>query len=135
MNLPEFSIWIFTAGLAGALAPEIIRLYKIKNNPELFKWSWFYLIISLLFILLGGFVAWILPTTSLWGAFYAGVSLPIIISSIGKSKKLIESEKSSEKEEQSAEDPQKDPHHQEVSTTSTMATAPEATHHQATAIR
>lgn len=91
MNLPEFSLWIFLSGCIGSLSPEIVRLYKIRNKPK-FNWSPFYLIISLLFVLLGGFVAWILPATSLWGAFYAGVSLPVIISSIGKSKKLKEKE-------------------------------------------
>lgn len=99
MNIPEFSMWIFISGCIGALAPEIIRLYKARSNPKL-KFSLNYLVISLLFLLLGGFVAWILPTSTLWGAFYAGVSLPIIISSIGKSKKSLESEELSQLQRQ-----------------------------------
>jgi hypothetical protein len=73
---------IFLLGMAGALAPEITRLYSIRSKPKQFKWSWFYLLISVLFAALGGLLAVILPTVTTWGAFYVGVSTPLIISKI-----------------------------------------------------
>ena len=77
-------IVIFLTGCIGAAAPEIVRLYKIRSRRLRFKR--FYFFISVIFFFLGGFVAVILPATTLWGAFYVGASLPIIISSFaGKS--------------------------------------------------
>lgn len=74
---------IFVAGCVGASSPEILRLYKIRNRKLKFRKS--YYVISVIFFLLGGFVALILPAVSLWGAFYAGLALPIIISgTLGK---------------------------------------------------
>ena len=86
MNALAFSWPIFIFGCVGAVAPEIVRLYRIRNDPA-FNWSWFYLIISLLFAGLGGLVAWILPATTYWGAFYAGAAMPVIVSTILKSRK------------------------------------------------
>jgi len=86
VTLPEMIDWsIFVAGCFGAAAPEMVRLYKGRNLSVTIPRSYFG--ISVLFFLLGGFVAVALPTTTLWGAFYAGVSLPIIVSSAGKSQK------------------------------------------------
>ena len=70
---------IFVIGSVGALAPEIVRLYSIRNAPEKFKWSWFYLCISTVFALLGGLVALVLPATTYWGALYVGISTPVLI--------------------------------------------------------
>ena len=76
------SVMIFVYGCVGALAPEIIRLYKIRHDkPPIANWI-FYIIISAIFALLGGLVAVILPTVTAWGAFYAGVALPVTISAI-----------------------------------------------------
>lgn len=75
---------IFGLGAVGGAAPEIIRLYALKNTPNQFTWSTFYLIVSLLFVGLAGLVAVILPTVTLWGAFYAGVAMPVIVSAIAK---------------------------------------------------
>jgi hypothetical protein len=77
MNISEKMI--FVLGLAGALAPEILRLYALRSRPEQFVWSWFYVVISLCFAGLGGLVALILPATTYWGAFYAGISAPTVI--------------------------------------------------------
>ena len=73
---------IFVLGAVGALAPEIVRLYSIRSNPEKFNWSVFYLVISLLFCGLGGLIAVILPATTYWGAFYVGVSSPVLVNKI-----------------------------------------------------
>jgi hypothetical protein len=74
----------FLLGAAGAAAPEILRLYELRNNPEQFKWSWNYLFLTLPFLILGGLVAVLLPATTVWGAFYTGLSLPVIISAAAK---------------------------------------------------
>lgn len=71
---------IFLLGSVGALAPEIVRLYSIRNNPAQFQWSWFYLIVSILFACLGGVFALVLPATTLWGSIYVGISTPTLIS-------------------------------------------------------
>lgn len=75
MNL----IVVFLIGCIGALAPEILRLYSLRNNPDRFKWSWFFIGISILFASLGGLVALLLPATTYWGAFYVGISTPVLI--------------------------------------------------------
>src|SRR5688572_9924307 len=71
---------IFLLGAAGALAPEIIRLYNLRREGA-GGFSLFYLAISLAFAGLGGLVAVILPSTTLLAAFYAGISTPVLISS------------------------------------------------------
>jgi hypothetical protein len=62
----------------GALAPEIVRLYTLRSQGG-HSFSGFYFAISILFAGLGGFVAFILPATTLWGAFYTGISTPIVV--------------------------------------------------------
>ena len=69
----------FGIGMVGAVAPEIARLYALRSQDGE-KFSVFYIMISLVFAALGGFVALILPATTLWGAFYAGISTPVVIS-------------------------------------------------------
>jgi len=70
---------IILVGSLGALAPEILRLYSLRNNPDQFRWSWFYIIASVAFAGMGGFVALLLPATTYWGAFYVGISTPVLI--------------------------------------------------------
>lgn len=74
----------FLLGAVGAAAPEVLRLYELRSNPERFKWSWNYLFLTVPFLILGGLVAVILPATTVWGAFYTGLSLPVIISAAAK---------------------------------------------------
>jgi len=74
----------FLLGAVGAAAPEILRLYELRSNPDQFKWTWGYLLLTLPFLLLGGLVPVILPATTVWGAFYTGLSLPVIISAAAK---------------------------------------------------
>ena|ERR1700690_4174165 len=74
-------ITIFALGCVGALAPEIIRLYKLRSRPWK-KFSPFYLIISGIYAGLGGVVALVLPSVTVWAALYAGVTLPTLISTV-----------------------------------------------------
>ena len=78
-----FDLTIFGLGCVGAAAPEFVRLYKSRSKPVAFPPS--YYLISILFFFLGGLVAVILPTSTPWGAFYAGISLPSIISGVASS--------------------------------------------------
>lgn len=78
---------IFAAGCVGAIAPEIVRLYRLRHRVHTAEISRLsvrrYLIISCLFVALGGLVAVFLEANSLHAAFYMGVSLPALISAIG----------------------------------------------------
>ena len=68
---------IFICGCLGAAAPEIVRLYKLRTKPISFSPS--YYLISLFFFFLGGIVSVIMPATTLYGAFYMGVTSPSIV--------------------------------------------------------
>ncbi|HEX3761175.1 MAG TPA: hypothetical protein VHW23_20915 [Kofleriaceae bacterium] len=70
---------VLLLGMVGALAPEIVRLYAIRSHPEQFVWSALYLVASALFACLGGVVAYALPATIAWGALYAGISTPTLV--------------------------------------------------------
>jgi hypothetical protein len=84
------SLSVFFIGMIGALAPEVVRLYSIRTNPSRFRWSAFYIVISLLFACLGGIVALALPATTYWGALYAGVSTPVLVTTaLKKTRKSL----------------------------------------------
>src|SRR4051794_30296499 len=68
----------FLFGMAGALAPEVVRLYNIRQSA-VGRVPSFYFIISAVFAALGGLVAVILPATTPWAAFYAGISMPVLV--------------------------------------------------------
>jgi hypothetical protein len=70
---------IFLWAVAGALAPEILRLYTIARKGERFTWSPFYLVISLAFAGLGGLMALLVSADNASSAFYAGLGTPVII--------------------------------------------------------
>jgi hypothetical protein len=74
----------FLLGAAGGLAPEIVRLYSIATSGNSFTWSWFYIIVSVIFACLAGLVAVILPSENARAALYAGVSTPVIINTVVK---------------------------------------------------
>ena len=86
MNNAEFHLGIFIFGCIGALAPEIVRLYNLRTKPQ-FVWSRFYILISLIFALLGGVIALILPSTTYHGAFYTGVTAPLIVTTAKRNVK------------------------------------------------
>jgi hypothetical protein len=76
------SLGVLMWGMLGALAPEIVRLYAIRRNPRRFRWTWFYVVVSLLFAGLGGALAVALPATTAWAALYVGVSTPTVVNAI-----------------------------------------------------
>jgi len=73
----------FIVGVLGAAAPEILRLYNLRTNPR-FKWRASYFLMSLPLFLLGGVVALVLPATTYYGAFYAGLTTPVTINAAVK---------------------------------------------------
>ncbi len=76
------SISVMLWGMIGALAPEIVRLYSIRVNPRKFRWSWFYVLVSLVFAGLGGALALALPATTAWAALYVGISTPTVVTAL-----------------------------------------------------
>jgi hypothetical protein len=79
------NVQIFIAGFIGALAPEVVRLYQLRQNPQQFQ-SYYY-IISLVYALLGGYVVTIMPGVStgpLWWAFVVGTGLNAVVSLAAK---------------------------------------------------
>jgi len=82
-----FNLEYFILGFIGAIAPEIVRLYKIRLKHYC-KVPWTYWLFSLLFSLLGGLLTLLIPATTPWGAFYIGLAAPVIISTAtGKTPK------------------------------------------------
>jgi hypothetical protein len=81
MNVP-----IFIAGFVGALAPEIVRLYELRRSPQTFQ-PWYYAV-SIVYALLGGYVATLLPGVAssgqLWWAFAVGAGLNAVVSLAAK---------------------------------------------------
>ena len=79
---------IFVAGCVGAIAPEIVRLYRLRQSGlGRIRHVRRYGIVSILFVLLGGTAAVLLEATSLHAAFYMGLSLPAIVSAaLGKNR-------------------------------------------------
>jgi hypothetical protein len=72
----------FAAGACGALAPEIVRLYRIVSAGDAVpKFGLPYYFISLLFAALGGGLSVIWDDPNLLKCFWVGVSLPVIVSS------------------------------------------------------
>jgi hypothetical protein len=68
----------FGIGCVGAIAPEAFRLYNLRTQPVL-RWSGAYLMFSIPFIFIGGFVAWVLEPTTRWAAFYTGLTAPVLL--------------------------------------------------------
>jgi hypothetical protein len=61
---------LFVHGCIGALAPEVVRLYNFRQARKKIKFSRFYLVISLLYVALGGYIASVFPGISqgFWAA-------------------------------------------------------------------
>ena len=68
----------FAIGCVGAIAPEAFRLYNLRTQTVL-RWSGSYLMFSIPFIFIGGFVAWVLEPTTKWAAFYSGLTAPVLL--------------------------------------------------------
>ena len=78
------SLQIFVFGALGAAAPEILRLYNLRQHPGRFSWSAGYILLSLPFYLLGGLLAVVLAEPNAWSAIYIGLSTPIVINTAVK---------------------------------------------------
>ncbi len=78
----------FFIGCIGAVAPEILRLYRLRDSIR-FNWSWGYILISIIFVLLGGFITYILEPSNNYAAFYSGVGTPFIINAITKETQQV----------------------------------------------
>lgn len=104
MNIdPNF--WI---GCIGAAAPEALRLYNLRSQP-VFRWSWGYLMFSIPFLIVGGFIAWVLEPSTRWAAFYSGLTAPVLLTTVLKDtakaqKELEEVEKERDKIQQEREE-------------------------------
>jgi xanthine/uracil permease len=75
-----FELKIFLFGCIGSIAPEIVRLYKLRYKK--IKLNISYSIISVIFMLLGGVVAIAVEAKSFYAAMYNGIALPTLISTI-----------------------------------------------------
>jgi hypothetical protein len=76
----------FGYGAVGALAPEIIRLHNIVtgvSSGTIKVFDPLYLLVSLVFVVLGGIVAVAWGERTAFKSFGVGVALPVIISSLG----------------------------------------------------
>lgn len=71
---------IIASGFVGAAAPEIVRLYRLRDQlPKVHRG---YMLISAAFFLLGAFAAWIFQSASPYAAFYVGACTDTLVSSI-----------------------------------------------------
>lgn len=74
----------FWLGALGALAPEVIRLYRLATDKGTFTWTALYVVMSIVFAGIGGVIAVILPATSLLSAVYAGAAWPALVAAGAK---------------------------------------------------
>ena len=87
---PPTHVLVFALGCIGALAPEIVRLYKLRKNLPKEVFSLGYYLVSIVYSALGGVVALILPAVTMWAAFYAGITTPTLISTAAKHREKVE---------------------------------------------
>lgn len=98
----------FLIGCVGAAAPEALRLYNLRSQP-VFRWSWGYLMFSIPFLIVGGFIAWVLEPSTRWAAFYSGLTAPVLLTTVLKDtakaqKELEEVEKERDQIQQEREE-------------------------------
>ena len=74
----------FLLGAIGGVAPEALRLYSLAKEGQHFRFSAFYVAMSIVFALLAGLVAVLLPSPNERAAFYAGISTPVLINTVAK---------------------------------------------------
>jgi multisubunit Na+/H+ antiporter MnhC subunit len=85
LDVLEWSWWRFWWGALGAVAPEIIRLYKTVTNPAATpltpqKFSLTYIVVSLAFVALGGALAVAWNDETAIKCIAVGAATPLIIS-------------------------------------------------------
>jgi len=73
---------IFLFGALGAIAPEVIRLYKARTKGiRISNWV-FYSSITIAFIGTAGVLANVLGARSTYGSFYVGLTWPTLVSTM-----------------------------------------------------
>jgi len=80
-------IWnseIFVLGALGAFAPEVLRLWTLRDSVQRIAWSNRYVIASVFMCALGGVVALCLEPNTAWKALYGGLSTPVLITAAGR---------------------------------------------------
>ncbi len=88
MDRPNDTL-VFALGCIGALAPEIVRLYRLRTRPPKKGFSSFYWVITIIYALLGGVVALALPAVTIHAALYAGISASITVSAVARTKRTL----------------------------------------------
>jgi len=81
---------IFVFGGIGAIAPEILRWRRIVTSPRPipFRHPVLYVLVSLLFVALGGALAIAFESQSRYAALYVGLAAPTLVSAgLGKSRR------------------------------------------------
>ena len=94
---------LFVAGAIGAAAPEIVRAYRLRHGGISIRHPRRYWIVSVLFVGLGGALVIFLDATSLYAAFYMGISLPAVVSAAGGRTGAIKTRKTKRPVERTAD--------------------------------
>ncbi len=77
-------ILVFLVGAIGSVAPEIVRLYGKRQRLRRRNFPTSYFLVSIAYMVLGGVTAVILPAVNYYAALYAGITMPVTISSLAK---------------------------------------------------
>lgn len=80
IELTEILLQPWIVGAVGALAPEVVRLYKRRRRPKLLRFSRAYFAVSIVYACLGGILATLLASDAApIGWFYTGAALPFVL--------------------------------------------------------
>jgi hypothetical protein len=82
LQVPLGTTSVLLFGGVGALAPDIVRIYNLRETGEFGPFTVGYLLASLGMAVIGAVVALALPATTTWSALYAGIAAPAIISTV-----------------------------------------------------
>jgi hypothetical protein len=84
MDHPQSNIVSMLLGSLGAVAPEIVRFYGLRETRV--KFSLWYFAISAVYAGLGGVMAIALQASTWYSALYIGATLPTVISTMTKTR-------------------------------------------------
>jgi len=82
--MPAFDPTLFLLGCIGGLLPDLLRIYRNKNEPDLpayLKTGGFWLRLAIS-VVLGGLVVWVLDIRAARDALATGYGAPQLISQI-----------------------------------------------------
>jgi len=80
----DFPLKFFILGGVGGLIPEAFRLFTLAKAGQQFRFTPFYVIMSLFFAVAAGLLAAYLPSANERAAIYAGISAPVLINTAAK---------------------------------------------------